>query len=121
MSGVLNPDAVIIAKNVDPAKLSVAAKSLVAGLGPDVNVEMFLIHSARRVVSAEKKSAPAPTTGRKTKTMAGRARELINGGKTNAQIWPVMQKEFGLDDDRRNYIFGYIAGQRRFVAARASA
>lgn len=37
------------------------------------------------------------------RTVTGRARELIFAGKTNEQIWVVLQAEFQLDDSKKHY------------------
>lgn len=63
-----------------------------------------------KAAPAKGKSAPAEKKDRKPRgpTAAARFQELImEGKKTDDQIFAVVQKEFGLDDNKRSYVKWY--------------
>lgn len=63
---------------------------------------------------AKAKSAPKsekqPTTKR---TVSTAARELIVAGKTNLEVWAIIQKEFDLDDSKKSYPAWYRSDCKR--------
>ena len=54
----------------------------------------------KQTSKAKPKKAPAASQG---PTIAGRIRELVAKGKSNAEIWAVIQPEFDIADDKRWY------------------
>jgi len=53
-------------------------------------------------------------------TVASTIRALVDQGKSNVEIWAVIQPQFGLDDDKRWYPGWYRNDYRKKVAAAAA-
>lgn len=51
--------------------------------------------------------------GKKRVSCASTARDLIRAGKTNAEVWEVIQKEFKLDDSKKHYPSWYRSAMKR--------
>lgn len=77
------------------------------------------------LVAAKPAAAPAakPVTVKKAAPVAGkkpnlsaRLREEINAGKSNDEVWAIIQPEFKLGNEKK----GYVAGQRRAMAKATS-
>lgn len=67
---------------------------------------------------AKKEAAAKPAKKEATKREAARAvstvaRELIVAGKTNAEVWAIIQKEFNLDDSKKSYPAWYRSDCKR--------
>ena len=61
------------------------------------------------------KKAPAkkaPSKPRKP-TVAGVIRRLVKAKRTNAQIWPVIKKQFKLSDEKKHYPAWYRGEMKR--------
>lgn len=64
--------------------------------------------------AAKPKADKSTTTAvRDGVTVSDTIRRLIEGGKTNKEIWDVVQAEFNLDDKKRHYPAWYRAQMRR--------
>ena len=68
--------------------------------------------------AVEKKAAAKPAKKETVKREAARtvstvARELIVAGKTNVEVWAIIQKEFGLDDSKKSYPAWYRSDCKR--------
>lgn len=60
------------------------------------------------------KPAKAPKQPKEPKiTVSSRARDLIRNGKTNDEVWAVIQSEFNLDDGKKHYPGWYRAAMVR--------
>lgn len=64
--------------------------------------------------TASKKAAKTEKPTKETKrTVSSVARDLIVAGKTNAEVWEVISKEFNLDDGKKGYPAWYRADCKR--------
>lgn len=63
-------------------------------------VKAKAVKAAKTAKPARGESANQP--GSKP-TVAGRCQELVLAGKTNAEIWALVQAEFDLDDSKKSY------------------
>lgn len=74
---------------------------------------------AKAAKPADKKEKPAKTekpakAAKEPKhTVSSVARDLIVAGKTNAEVWEVISKEFNLDDGKKGYPAWYRADCKR--------
>ena len=73
---------------------------------------------AAKVLKAPKPKAPKAAKAPKVKTerkasCSAVARELILAGKTNAEVWAVIQKQFELGDDKKHYPTWYRCQLKR--------
>lgn len=67
---------------------------------------------------AKKEAAAKPAKKEAAKREAARtvstvARELIVAGKTNVEVWAIIQKEFDLDDSKKSYPAWYRSDCKR--------
>lgn len=67
---------------------------------------------AERPVKAEKKTRMATVKDGKP-SIGAAIRELVKAGKSNDEIWAVIQKEYNLPDDKRWYAAWYRADAKR--------
>ena len=65
---------------------------------------------AKSAPKAEKQPAAKREAARTVSTVA---RELIVAGKTNLEVWAVIQKEFDLDDSKKSYPAWYRSDCKR--------
>lgn len=65
---------------------------------------------AKSAPKAEKQPAAKREAARTVSTVA---RELIVAGKTNLEVWVVIQKEFDLDDSKKSYPAWYRSDCKR--------
>lgn len=79
-----------------------------------------LKQAAAKPAKAEKpatKAAPKaekqPAKREAARTVSTVARELIVAGKTNPEVWAVIQKEFDLDDSKKSYPAWYRSDCKR--------
>jgi hypothetical protein len=64
--------------------------------------QMYL--NAKAAPKAKAKAAKKPAAPKATKeTVSSVARELIRAGKTNAEVFAVLQSKFNLDDSKKGY------------------
>jgi len=66
---------------------------------------------AKSAPKAEKKQPAAKKDSKRTVSTV--ARELIVAGKTNLEVWAVIQKEFDLDDSKKSYPAWYRSDCKR--------
>lgn len=57
----------------------------------------------RRATAKAEKTKAAPKAKEPRVTVASTARDMVRAGKTNEEIWAVLQKDFGLDDSKKHY------------------
>lgn len=72
--------------------------------------------TAIKRVSALIAQLPAETTkksGKREGTVSAVARQLILDGKTNKEVWAIIQPQFKLDDSKKHYPAWYRAELRR--------
>lgn len=65
---------------------------------------------------AAKAAVPAPVKTPKTPKRTGisqTARDLILAGKTNVEVWALLQAQFGLDDSKKHYPTWYRSELKR--------
>lgn len=88
---------------------------------------------APKVPTAAQPTKKAPTPAKKTiepkakkekpakaprVSIGSTVRSLIEAGKTNAEIWPIIKKQFNLDDNKKWYPAWYRSDQARRAAAK---
>lgn len=114
ISPALNSATVEGAKVEKPAKVdadSVERKAIAAKVfddAPAPSAAKAAVEAALKTVGATPKKTPAAKAEKKA-SCAGRVREMVADGRTNAEIWAVVQPEFGLSDDKKWYPGWYRA------------
>lgn len=89
---------------VIPAKLAKTSKEKVAELAAKAGVKAAKAPKAAPEPKAEKAAAV---------TVASRCRELALSGKTNQEIWAIVQPEFSLPAEKKSYPGWYRAQLKR--------
>lgn len=64
--------------------------------------------AVKEAAPAVKESKPAKRTG-----ISQTARDLILAGKTNVEVWALLQAQFGLDDSKKHYPTWYRSELKR--------
>lgn len=64
--------------------------------------------AAKEAAPAVKEPKPAKRTG-----ISQTARDLILAGKTNMEVWALLQAQFGLDDSKKHYPTWYRSELKR--------
>jgi hypothetical protein len=83
-------------------------------LAPETRAAEEKPAKASRPAAAAEPKPRAASTGEKKPRAAGRFQDLIMEGKlTDGEIFKVVQKEFGLSDDKRYYVSWYRNYLRR--------
>jgi hypothetical protein len=80
--------------------------------------EMHLESLKQAAAKPAKSAKPAAAKKEKVvkaaaRTVSAVARELIVAGKTNLEVWAVIQKEFDLDDSKKSYPAWYRSDCKR--------
>lgn len=65
------------------------------------------------------RKAPAEPKAPRT-TIGGTIRDLHAAGKTNAEVWAIVQPQFGLDDGKKWYVSWYLWQARKKAEAEGS-
>lgn len=64
---------------------------------------------AESAKKADAKIASDGMEGHETRTVSSACRQLVKAGKTNAEIWEIVKKEFKLTDNKKHYPAWYRA------------
>lgn len=68
---------------------------------------------AKKLDEKPAKTEKKPAKKEAARTVSTAARELIVAGKTNAEVWEVIKKEFDLDDSKKSYPAWYRSDCKR--------